>query len=69
MALKGNPKDVQLLRKLGTALVKMHDYDRAIQHYEDAYQLLNNEEINFEYLDLLIKVNSIKFLHTICCCY
>ncbi|CAH2071598.1 unnamed protein product, partial [Iphiclides podalirius] len=56
MALKGNPKDMQLLRKLGTALVKMHDYDRAIQHYENSCQMLNNEEMNFEYLELLIKL-------------
>ncbi|XP_068631155.1 tetratricopeptide repeat protein 21B-like [Battus philenor] len=56
MALKGNRKDIQLIMKLGTALVKMHDYDKAIQHYEDAMKQLNNDGIMFEYLELLIKL-------------
>lgn len=60
MALKGNPKDMQLIKKLGTALVKMHDYDKAIQHYENAINLLNDDEIKFEYLELLVKVKKIR---------
>ncbi|KPJ18977.1 Tetratricopeptide repeat protein 21B [Papilio machaon] len=56
MALKGNPKDMQLVKKLGTALVKMHEYDKAIQHYENAINLLNDDEIKFEYLELLVKL-------------
>ncbi|CAK1598611.1 unnamed protein product [Parnassius mnemosyne] len=56
MALRGNPKDIQLVKKLGTALVKMHDYDKAIQHYENSIKLLNEDEIKFEYLELLIKL-------------
>ncbi|XP_023941812.1 tetratricopeptide repeat protein 21B [Bicyclus anynana] len=55
-ALKGNPKDIQLVKKLGLALVKMHEYDKAMQHYENAIRLLNDDELKFEYLELLIKL-------------
>ncbi|KAF9409756.1 hypothetical protein HW555_010955 [Spodoptera exigua] len=55
-ALKSNPKDVQLVKKLGVALVKMHEYDKACQHYESAIRLLNDEDLQFEYYDLLIKL-------------
>lgn len=55
-ALKSNPKDIQLVKKLGTALVKMHEYDSASTHYETAIKLLNDDELRFEYLELLIKV-------------
>ncbi|CAH2991716.1 unnamed protein product [Chilo suppressalis] len=55
-ALKGNPKDIQLIKKLGNALVKMHEYDRATQHYENAVKQLKDDDIMFEYLELLIKL-------------
>lgn len=56
-ALKGSPKDVQLVKKLGVALVKMHEYDKACQHYENAIRLLNDDDLQFEYYELLIKVS------------
>ncbi|XP_038223244.1 tetratricopeptide repeat protein 21B-like [Zerene cesonia] len=55
-ALKGNPKEIQLVKKLGAALVKMHEYDKAIQHYENAIKLTNVDELRFEHLELLIKL-------------
>ncbi|KAL4708301.1 hypothetical protein ACJJTC_007707 [Scirpophaga incertulas] len=55
-ALKGNPKDVQLIKKHCTALVKMHEYDKATQYYENAIRQLNDDELMFEYLELLIKL-------------
>nr|XP_049694551.1 tetratricopeptide repeat protein 21B [Helicoverpa armigera]XP_049694552.1 tetratricopeptide repeat protein 21B [Helicoverpa armigera] len=55
-ALKGSPKDVQLVKKLGVALVKMHEYDKACQHYENAIRLLSDEDLQFEYYELLIKL-------------
>ncbi|XP_030029552.2 LOW QUALITY PROTEIN: tetratricopeptide repeat protein 21B [Manduca sexta] len=55
-ALRGNPNDIQLIKKLGTALVKMHEYDKAIQHYENSIRTLNDDELKFEYLELLIKL-------------
>ncbi|XP_063824062.1 tetratricopeptide repeat protein 21B-like [Ostrinia nubilalis] len=55
-ALKGNPKDIQLIKKLGSALVKMHEYDKATQHYENAIKLLSDDELMFEYLNLLVKL-------------
>ncbi|XP_046963364.1 tetratricopeptide repeat protein 21B-like [Vanessa cardui] len=55
-ALKGNPKDIQLIKKLGMALVRMHEYDKATQHYENAIKLLNDDELKFEYYELLIKL-------------
>ncbi|XP_072940009.1 tetratricopeptide repeat protein 21B-like [Epargyreus clarus] len=56
MALKGNPKDISLIKKLGIALVKMHEFDKATQHYENALKELNDEELKFEHLELLIKL-------------
>ncbi|CAH0729262.1 unnamed protein product, partial [Brenthis ino] len=56
VAYKGNPKDIQLVKKLGLALVKMHEYDKAAQHYENAIKLLNDDELKFEYLELLMKL-------------
>lgn len=47
------------MKKLGTALVLMHEYDKATQHYEDAIKLLHDHDLRFEYLDLLIKVRNI----------
>ncbi|KAM3967248.1 tetratricopeptide repeat protein 21B [Aphomia sociella] len=55
-ALKGNPKNIPLVRKLGTALVKMHEYDKASQHYENSIKLLKDDELMFEYLELLVKI-------------
>lgn len=57
VALKGNPKDIRLIKKMGTALLKMHEYDKLTQHYENAIRTLNDDELRFEYLELLIKVN------------
>ncbi|XP_026737258.1 tetratricopeptide repeat protein 21B-like [Trichoplusia ni] len=55
-ALKGSPKDVQLVKKLGVALIKMHEYDKACQHYENAIRLLGDDEVQFEYYELLIRL-------------
>lgn len=55
-ALQSNPKDVNLVRKLGEALVKTHRYDAAAQHYEDNIKLLNDDTLRFEYLELLVKL-------------
>ncbi|VVC96316.1 unnamed protein product [Leptidea sinapis] len=55
-ALKGNDKDIQLIKKYGTALIKMHEYDKAIQHYEKSIAVVNDEELRFEYLEFLIKL-------------
>ncbi|CAH0763751.1 unnamed protein product [Diatraea saccharalis] len=55
-ALKGNPKDIQLIKKLGNSLVKMHEYDKATQHYENAIKELKDDDVMFEYLELLIKL-------------
>ncbi|KAI5637396.1 tetratricopeptide repeat domain-containing protein [Phthorimaea operculella] len=55
-ALKGNPKDIQLVKKLGLALIKMHEYDKACQHYENAITESNDRELKFEYLELLVKL-------------
>lgn len=55
-ALKQNPKDIQLIKKLGIALAKMHEYEKAIQHYEASNDLLNDDDLKFEYFELLIKL-------------
>lgn len=57
-AIKGNPTDTQLIKKLGTSLVLMHEYDKAVQHYESAIRALGDDELRFQYLELLVKVTS-----------
>lgn len=37
----------------------MHEFDNAIQHYESAIKMLNDDDLKFEYLELLIKVGYI----------
>ncbi|XP_052749213.1 tetratricopeptide repeat protein 21B-like [Galleria mellonella] len=64
-ALKGNPRNIPLIRKLGTALVKMHEYDKASQHYENAIKSLNDDELMFEYLELLVKLKQYDKVETI----
>ncbi|KAJ0178912.1 hypothetical protein K1T71_005687 [Dendrolimus kikuchii] len=56
LALKQNTKDIQFIQKLGLALVKMHEYDKAIQHYENSIKMLNDDDLKFEYLELLTKL-------------
>ncbi|XP_048479226.1 tetratricopeptide repeat protein 21B [Plutella xylostella] len=55
-AAAASPRDVSLVKKLGAALVKMHEYDRAIQHYEQAVEAVGDEELMFEFLGVLIKL-------------
>ncbi|XP_037868636.1 tetratricopeptide repeat protein 21B [Bombyx mori] len=55
-ALRGNLGDLQLTKKLGAALFKMHEYDKAVQHYENAMKTFNDDELKFEYLDLLVRL-------------
>ncbi|KOB69873.1 Tetratricopeptide repeat domain 21B [Operophtera brumata] len=56
MSIHGNPTDTQLIKKLGTSLVQMHEYDKAAQHYESAIRALNDDELRFQYLELLVKL-------------
>lgn len=64
IALRDNPKSIQIIKKLGCALVQMHEFDKATTHYENAIKNLNDEELKYEYLELLIKVSTI-----ICLCF
>lgn len=56
IALKENPKNIQLVKKLGTSLVKMHEFNKATTHYENAIKTINDDELKYEYIELLIKV-------------
>lgn len=47
-----------MIKKLGVALVKMHEYDKACQHYENSIRLLGDDEVQFEYYELLIRVST-----------
>lgn len=56
IALNENPKNVQLVKKLGAALVKMHEFNKATTHYENAIKSLDDDDLKFEYFELLIKL-------------
>lgn len=55
-ALEQNPHDLNLINKMGVALVKMHLYDKAVKHYIEAIEDLNNPEIKMELAELYFKV-------------
>jgi hypothetical protein len=51
-----NPKDLNLVKKLGVALIKMHLYWKAEKHYIEAIESLNNAELKLDLADLHITV-------------
>lgn len=55
-ALEQNPNDFNLIKKMGMALVKMHLYDKAVNHYIDAIKISNNPEIKLDLAELYFKV-------------
>ncbi|KAH0621443.1 hypothetical protein JD844_022770 [Phrynosoma platyrhinos] len=56
-ALKKNPRDGALARKIGNALVKTHNYSKAINYYEAALKTGQQNFLSYDLAELLLKLN------------
>uniref|UniRef100_A0A665UEE5 Tetratricopeptide repeat domain 21B n=1 Tax=Echeneis naucrates TaxID=173247 RepID=A0A665UEE5_ECHNA len=55
-ALKKNPKDGALASKIGKALVKTHNYGKAINYYEAALKTEQQNFLRYDLAELLLKM-------------
>ena len=55
-ALKKNPRDCVLARKIGQALIKTHSYARAINYYETALKHENQPVLRCDLAELYLKL-------------
>lgn len=55
-ALKKNPRDGALARKIGQALVKTHNYGRAISYYEAAVRQGSQNSLKYDLSELLLRL-------------
>ncbi|KAK3772094.1 hypothetical protein RRG08_061179 [Elysia crispata] len=55
-ALKRNPKDASLATKIGQALVKTHNYGKAINYYEASLKAGGQASLRYDLAELLLKL-------------
>lgn len=55
-ALQENSNEVKLIKSMGLALIKSHQFNRAITHYQDAIKKLENDELKTDLVELHIKL-------------
>ncbi|XP_077563092.1 tetratricopeptide repeat protein 21B-like isoform X2 [Haemaphysalis longicornis] len=55
-ALRKNPKDSMVARKIGQALIKTHQFERAITYYKAAIKAGGQPQMKFDLAELLAKV-------------
>ncbi|KAK6970975.1 Tetratricopeptide repeat protein 21B [Biomphalaria glabrata] len=55
-ALKQNPKDAALASKIGQALVKTHNYGKAINYYEVSLKTGGQSSLRYDLAELLLKL-------------
>ncbi|XP_074856704.1 tetratricopeptide repeat protein 21B isoform X2 [Carettochelys insculpta] len=55
-ALKKNPKDLTLASKIGKALIKTHNYSKAISYYEAALKTGQQNILCYDLAELLLKL-------------
>uniref|UniRef100_A0A803SV75 Tetratricopeptide repeat protein 21B n=1 Tax=Anolis carolinensis TaxID=28377 RepID=A0A803SV75_ANOCA len=56
-ALKKNPRDGALAHKIGNALIKTHNYAKAISYYEAALKTGQHNFLSYDLAELLLKLN------------
>uniref|UniRef100_A0A665UEK1 Tetratricopeptide repeat domain 21B n=1 Tax=Echeneis naucrates TaxID=173247 RepID=A0A665UEK1_ECHNA len=64
-ALKKNPKDGALASKIGKALVKTHNYGKAINYYEAALKTEQQNFLRYDLAELLLKMKQYELYVTI----
>jgi len=57
-ALKRNPRDGSLASKIGQALIKTHQYGKAISYYEAAVKTGNQNFLRYDLAELYLKLKS-----------
>ncbi|XP_036378258.1 tetratricopeptide repeat protein 21B [Megalops cyprinoides] len=55
-ALKKTPRDAALARKIGQALVKTHQYNKALSYYEAALKISGQDFLRSDLVELLLKM-------------
>ncbi|CAL4107788.1 unnamed protein product, partial [Meganyctiphanes norvegica] len=55
-ALKRNPRDSQLACRMGQALVKTHQYGKAINYYKDAIKSGNSNQLRYDMAELQMRL-------------
>lgn len=55
-ALKKNPRDYGLAQKIGQALVKTHNYNKAINYYEAALKAGGQARLRYDLAELLVRI-------------
>ncbi|KRT82678.1 Anaphase-promoting complex subunit 3 protein [Oryctes borbonicus] len=58
-ALKLQPTDPFLTKKMGEALVTTHNFQRAVAYYKDTIKLTDNPELKLELADLYVKLKQL----------
>lgn len=56
LSLQTNPSDKSLIRKMGRALVRTHQYTKAIKYYREAIKKPGCRDLKLEMADLLMKL-------------
>lgn len=56
LSLQTNPSDKSLIRKMGRALVRTHQYTKAISYYREAVQQPGCRDLKLDMADLLMKL-------------
>ncbi|KAI4805728.1 hypothetical protein KUCAC02_010327 [Chaenocephalus aceratus] len=64
-ALKKNPKDGALASKIGKALVKTHNYVKAINYYEAALKTEQQNFLRYDLAELLMKMKQYQRCETV----
>ncbi len=59
-ALRSNPKDSALAKKIGQALVKSHNYVKAINYYEAALKSGVQKLLRYDLAHLYFKLNQFE---------
>ncbi|XP_014219398.1 tetratricopeptide repeat protein 21B-like [Copidosoma floridanum] len=56
LSLQSNPHDKTLVRKMGTALVKTHQYAKAVDYYKEVVKRDGCRDLKFDLAELLMKL-------------
>ena len=56
--MRKNPKDPNLAKKIGQALIKSHCYAKAISYYDAALKSVHQKLLRYDLANLYTKMNS-----------
>lgn len=56
LALRSNPHNKVLIRKMGTALIKTHHYSKAVSYYKEAVKREGCRDLKLDLAELFMKL-------------